>query len=316
LVLTESQVNLIKRFTENIALALDEDTAGDAAARRGIEIADEAGLNIRVIQLQYGKDPDECARHSAKLWRQTVKKAIPVYDFYLKSVVKRFGKKGAESKKKISEELIPILARIANEVVKAHYIKKLAGILKVSEEAVIKEVDRWSKKEAVGQTGRIEKEPRFAKAPRGGEKTRRERLEELLLAYVLQGERGREKRLEQIEIDQIKSNPVKKVFKGLKDFVKKGKLEINKFAKKLPEELVETLDRLYLEDLKIDLNNEKKFNQEFEKIKKEQKKLFLKEKLTALVEQIKKAEKRGKETKVRSLRRDFIQISRKLKNLV
>ena len=82
--LTESQINLVKRFTENIALALDEDVAGDMAARRGIEMADEEGLNIRVIKCLYGKDPDECAQHSPKLWRESVKKAIPVYDFYLK----------------------------------------------------------------------------------------------------------------------------------------------------------------------------------------------------------------------------------------
>jgi len=310
--LTANQVDLIKRFTENIALALDEDAAGDAAARRGIEIADEEGLNIRVIQLQYGKDPDECARHSAKLWRESVKKAIPVYDFYFKSAVSRFGKKGAESKKKISEELLPILVKITNEVIKAHYVKKLAGVLMVSEEAILKEIERWGRKKGI-ERGRKRTEPHFAKASRG-QKTRRGRLEELLLAYVLQQEKNSNKWLEMVDLEQIKSNPIKKIFKTLKGFVKKD-FKINDFAKKLPKELLEALDRLYLQDLKIDLKNQKRFAQEFNQTRKELGKLFFKEKLKALVEKMRKREKRGEIKKLGKLRENFKEISKHLKDL-
>jgi DNA primase len=315
--LTENQVNLIKRFTENIALSLDEDVAGDAAARRGIEMADEAGLNIRVIQLSYGKDPDECAQHSAKLWRESVKKAIPIYDFYLKSSLRRFGKKGAESKKKISEELAPILAKISNEVVKAFYVKKLAGVLKVNEEAVVKEIERWEKKQELEQTGKKIKEAAAAKVMVAKkERSRREQLEELLLTHVLQKEKGRKKYLEQIEIEQIKSNPVKRIFEVLKRLIKTRDFKINQLAKKLPEELVETLDRLYLQDLRIDLKDKEKFKREFDKTRHELEKLFFKEKLVNLVEKIRKAEKTGKEKRVKKLRVEFTQVSQRLKELV
>jgi len=317
--LTENQVNLIKRFTDNIALSLDEDLAGDAAARRGIEIADEAGLNIRVIQLAYGKDPDECAQHSPKLWHQSVKKSIPVFDFYLKSALKRLGKKGAESKKKISEELIPIWVKITNEVVKAFYIKKLANVLKVSEEAVIKEMERWQKKQAIEGSTRTKKAP--SQTEKEPSKSRREKLEELLLALILQVKGKKEAWLLEIDLSYFKSNPIKRIFKTLKEFVEQNKklskeFKINDFAKKLPEELVETLDRLYLTELQLDLGDEDKFKREFKKTKYELEKIYLKEKLKSLVEKIRQAEKSKKTSKTEKLKLKFTQISQKLKDLV
>ena len=335
--LTANQVSLIKRFTENIALALDEDAAGNAASRRGIELADQEGLNIRVVRVQYGKDPDECAQHSPKLWRDSVKKAVSIYDFYFKSAVRRFGKKGAESKKRISEELIPVLVKIANEVVKAHYIKKLTGILEVNEEAIIREMERLERKDEIGEVGRKVSKPSFTKASEdslseseGKGKSRRERLEELILAMVLQQKKQIKKWLKQVEIEQIKFHPIKKIFKALKKFVKNlssaKSFKINDFVKKLADELIETLDRAYLEDLKIDLIGQNKFAQEFDKAKKELDKLFFKEELSVLVGKMKKIEKKPftvkiaknkmRDRKLENLKREFNSISQKLKDIV
>jgi len=238
--LTEGQVDLLKRFCENIALALDKDTAGDMAARRGIELAEKIGLNVRVIEVKYGKDPDECAQKSAKLWKESVKKAIPVYDFYIKSARKRFGIDTPEGKRKISDEVSVILAKITNEVIKAHYVKKLAKILKVSEEAVGKEMER--KKKQVGVLvgrirGRKEKE----------EKNRRERLDEYVLALLLQMESGVYRNLRKIDENIMLEGAVKKVIKKIKDWKKKGKRwDINRFSKSLAAELIEVMDIGYL----------------------------------------------------------------------
>jgi len=315
--LTESQVNLIKRFTENLALSLDEDAAGDAAARRGIEIADAEGLNIRVIQLQYGKDPDECSQHSVRLWKESVKKAIPVYDFYLRSAVKRFDKKSAESKKRISEALVPIWAKIVNEVVKAHYVKKLSNLLQVDEEVILKEIVRWEKKEEVGQLGR--KETSSQARPVEKEKSRREKLEELLLALVLQSERAKNRRLEKVDEEKFNNNVAKRIFKALKDFMKNKQdkdFKINQFVARLAEELIETVDRLYLMDLQLDSKEPNKLKQEFEKILKEIEKLWLKEQLVVLVAKIRNSEKEGEENRLIDLRQEFAHLSQKLKDEV
>ncbi len=311
---TESQVSLIKRFTENIALALDEDAAGDAAARRGIEIADAAGLNIKVIQAVWGKDPDECAQHDPRLWRQSVSQSIPVYDFYFKSTIKRFGSKTVTAKQKISEELIPILAQISNEVIKAHYLKKLAHILRVGEEAVVKELERFLKKQKIAAPVRMKPEKKVE------EKSRREKLEELALSLFLQQEKNRRRYFKQLNDLDFHTNAIKRIFAVLQKYMlKQDKFRINQIAEKLPEELKDTLDRLYLKDLQIDLNDQQIFAKELNQILKELKKICLKDKLQMLVAQIKEAEKGKKSTsqaKVEKLKKEFTAFSQELKELV
>lgn len=131
--LTARQVELLHRLGDTVVLALDTDLAGDAASRRGIEIAEKAGLIIKVAPLSgVAKDPGELAISAPKKWTAAVEKAIPIYDFYLSSAVERFGLE-AEGKKKISRELLPIWNSIDDEIVKAHYIQKLASTLGVGE---------------------------------------------------------------------------------------------------------------------------------------------------------------------------------------
>ncbi|PIS09568.1 DNA primase [Candidatus Beckwithbacteria bacterium CG10_big_fil_rev_8_21_14_0_10_34_10] len=312
--LTESQVTLIKRFTPNIALALDEDKAGDQASRRGIEMADKEGLNIRMIELSFGKDPDEAARHSPKLWRQSIKKAIPIYDFYLKSALKRFGKKGGESKKKVSEEMVPVISKITNQVVQAHYLKKLALSLNVSEEAVLREIERYEKNEKIKDDLR----PTKPRKEEPKDKTRREKLEELLLGLIVQKKKGIKKYLLKVKIEILKGNAIKRIFEALnKYFIKERKdFKVNDFTKVLPEELLETLDQAFLKDLEIDLSDKEKYKLDFAKVLKELRKIYFKEELNILVSKMKKAETNNQGKKLQKLKEKFTSISQDLRNLV
>ena len=130
--LTVHQVEMIRRLCDTAILALDSDKAGDAATRRGIEIADKAGLNIKIVTLSGAKDPGEYAIENPEGWKKAIKDAIPVYDFYIKSAVDRHGLEAA-GKRKIGQELLPVISQIADEIVKAHYIKLLARTLEVDE---------------------------------------------------------------------------------------------------------------------------------------------------------------------------------------
>lgn len=257
--LTQEQVRLLSRFCENIALAFDVDLAGDAAAKRGIEIAEQAGLNIRVIKPLAGKDADECIRQSAKLWRDSVKKSMPVWDFYLESAFKKYGGKTAESKKNVAQTVIPFFAKISNEIVKAHYVKLLARQLAVDEEAVVREMEKTAKQAVLGP--RSPAWPPAAEAKiSAAKKSRREILEEYLLALILQNQS-----MPKITV-QLETPVLRKIFQRLEK--KKAKFSLEKFYRQLPPELKETASRFYLQELgKIDFQLEiKKTIQEIAKI--------------------------------------------------
>jgi DNA primase len=141
-------VDILKRYTGTAILSLDADLAGDMAARRGIEIAEKAGLLIKVINPKsetlnpkHFKDPGDFGGEDPEGWKKAVAGAVPIYDYYIDSAVERYGLE-AEGKNKISKELVPIWAKIDDEIVKSHYVNKLAEVLGVEAQAVWTQIQK------------------------------------------------------------------------------------------------------------------------------------------------------------------------------
>lgn len=277
--LTEAQIDLLKRFCDHLVLALDSDTAGDAASRRGIELAENQGLNVRVIQLQYGKDPDECAQHSPKIWNESVRQAVPVYDFYIASAGKRFGTDTPEGKRQTSDELAPLLARITNQVIKAHYIKKLAEVLEVGEEAVAAEVDK--------KTVPVRSLTSTLPPPPAN---REERLEEYLLSLVLARGEGMGQVLADLDLSRITASASARVLQRLKRWWQTNrKWEINRFVHSLPPELVGAVDTAYLTELKGIGDDSESLNREIRRTQGELNRLAARRRIIELNQAIKAA---------------------------
>ncbi|TSC53775.1 MAG: DNA primase, partial [Microgenomates group bacterium LiPW_31] len=302
--LTPNQVQLLGRFTENISLALDRDIAGDQAARRGIEVADSGGMAIKVIELEGGKDPDEVAQKNPNLWRKLVAQSVPVYDYFLNSAFSRFDSKTAEGKRKIGQELITILSRIADKIVQAHYIQALAERLGVDKEAVVAQIEKLrSEEQEVGG-----ERPVFAEASAGEGKTRREIVEEYLLALCFQS--GKWSNLQKREVLSLVMTPrfagilgilttYLKKYKGRKipsESRPKG-WESERLAKMLPAELVEVFNQLYLLSLGDLVTDEEKFEGEFQKTLSLLREINLREKLKEISQKIRQLEAMEKPSK-------------------
>ena len=110
--MTEDQVRLLSRFARKAILALDSDFAGDTAARKGIEVAEKAGLEVKVTKLGRFKDPDEAARKAPEEYKKDLINSVGVWDFVIDSVFSRQDAKSASGKAKISREIIPVLMSI------------------------------------------------------------------------------------------------------------------------------------------------------------------------------------------------------------
>lgn len=243
---TDSQVRLIKRYTEKVLLALDADIAGDAAARRGIELADRAGLEVRIVRIPAGKDPDEAARTSSHEWKEAVSRSQPYYDFLIDSAFTRYKSLDAFSKKKITDELLPILFTIENTIVQAHYIKILANKLEIPEEKVLEAL----KKQRQPLTNILTQ-------PVGGEPTKQlapaEQLEEHLLSLVVQAENPKEALqviTDELDPSEFTDPIIRRIFCDLVDYCsEKSQINMIDFVKIVSPELIPTFDRLYLADV-------------------------------------------------------------------
>ena len=155
--LTEAQLRLIKRYSNNITLALDPDAAGDHATLRGLETARQAlqrewmpvidprGLvrqesrlkaQLRIAALPDGLDPDELAYKDPQGWQQVIARARPIVDYYLVVVGREEDLSTARGKANAVDRMAPLIEEIANPVERQHYIQTLARLIQTDERLV------------------------------------------------------------------------------------------------------------------------------------------------------------------------------------
>ena len=176
--LTPYQLRVLKRYSDNLLVAFDMDIAGEAATKRGIEIAQSLGFDIRVVQLPYGKDPAEIILEDKKAWKAAVKGAISIFDFYFDSAFGQADPQTPEGRKKILDILLPLIKRIPNKIEQSDWIQKLSKRLGAREEDVREELGKV--KNEGGAFQKDNKEP-----PPPVRKTRRQMLEERLVLLAL-----------------------------------------------------------------------------------------------------------------------------------
>lgn len=144
--LTADQVRLIKRYTNNLALALDMDLAGRQAAERSIEVALMAELNVKVISLPQGKDPGECIKNNSSQWPAAIRNAQSVMEYFFSRAVENRDISRPEDKKLITKLLLEKIVKIGNKVEQDYWLKKLAQKLSVSESILRELVMKQEKK--------------------------------------------------------------------------------------------------------------------------------------------------------------------------
>jgi len=140
--LTEYQLRILKRYSDNLFTAFDMDVAGDSATKRGIDLAQSLGFNIKVITMPEDLDPADVVLKDIKLWEDLVKNAKTIHDFYFEKVLKDFNRDTIEGKKEIAKTILPIIKNIPNKIEQTLWVKDLSEILNVKEEDVFEELKK------------------------------------------------------------------------------------------------------------------------------------------------------------------------------
>ncbi|MCR4427483.1 MAG: DNA primase [Firmicutes bacterium] len=139
--LTREQGRLISRFTNRVTLCYDADSAGSAATARGIETMASTGLEVQVAVLPEGHDPDSLVRQKGPdALRAVLEAAVPHVRFQVESVLNQNKTGTVEGRVAAARGLIPILARIADDVERSEYIRELSDRLSVEASALASEV--------------------------------------------------------------------------------------------------------------------------------------------------------------------------------
>ena len=241
---TREQLNILKRITNCIVLALDADEAGEDAMQRGIQEAEKQDFELQIVNFTGGKDPDEILREDPVAFKKALKSAVPIYDAIIQMAQKRFNIQDAFGKKKIGDFVVPYLARIRNPIVQSHYIKKLSSILDVGDEAITSSVKKYRFK-------RPERKSFIANTRQKQAQNRDVTMQKYLLSRLFQSEKPydlADQILNVIDSDDFIVPTYGKVTAAFLDYRAKHEkfFDRNAFAQSLPSELQTTYDELYL----------------------------------------------------------------------
>jgi DNA primase len=256
-------------------LSLDADSAGIKASKRAIEIVKDKDLDLRVIDLKHldfiskedeTKDPDDLARENPKLWRRAVDEAVSAYQFLLDTALDSYDSSSPDGKRKIINELAPMIKSISHAVEKEFYLQKLSEALNVKQSLLKEDIEKFGvKKDSFISKGQEEK-------TEIKHKTYQEKNEEylLFLTFKFSGEQLKEK-IKAVSRLELQTIGAKQIFEALNKW--KQDFDLEKFSSILAEDLKEILIAWVLnpeyEKLADQIKLEAEWQQLFAKVEKE-----------------------------------------------
>jgi len=141
--LTDDQIRLIKRFTNNITILYDGDPAGIKAAIRGIDMILEQGLNLKVVLLPEGEDPDSFSKkHNASKVIDFIKKNESDFVLFKTRLLLDDAKNDPVKKATLITDIVKSIAIIPDAVIRSVYVKECAGLLKTGEGIIYSEINK------------------------------------------------------------------------------------------------------------------------------------------------------------------------------
>ncbi len=155
--MSAEQIKLIKRYTDNILFSFDADSAGELAAERGIEQALAQDMNIKIIQVPGGKDPDECVRNNVADWKRAVANAVGIVDYYFDKTFKDLDLSDISNKKSAATKILKAAKAIKNKIEQDSWLKRLAEKLQVNESSLREVLNSASVKKARFRASELEK---------------------------------------------------------------------------------------------------------------------------------------------------------------
>ena len=140
--LTDEQARILAKYTKQVILAYDSDEAGQRAAHRAMGIFAKVGLDVRILQMQGAKDPDEyIKKFGAEKFRQLIKNSRTGFEFKLQSVLAKHDLNIPDEKIKAAAELCSIISKVYSSAEREVYIHAVADRLSLSEDSLRKDVE-------------------------------------------------------------------------------------------------------------------------------------------------------------------------------
>ena len=255
--LTEQQGWLLRKSTEQVILGFDADGAGQTAIARSMEILQKMGCDMRVLQIEGAKDPDEyIVKFGEGRFRLAMDNAISLVEFKVKNLKKDLNLENTGDKIKFLNEIAKILSKVENTMEREIYIEKIAQGYNISKEAIYAEVNKLiynnTKEDKVLQSREIKPVRENIKNTTEIDKDLKRR-ENTIIAILLDSNANMFAKIkEQIKPEDFKDSVNRKIAEQLYKELEKEDCNINRLIDSFDEETQNHITMVMATDYEID----------------------------------------------------------------
>lgn len=256
--LTEAQGRLLRRYSERVTIGYDSDGAGQAATLRGLEILQNIGCDVRILQISGAKDPDEYViKYGPERFLKCVEQAISLVEFKVKMLKQNLNLENINDKIKFLNEVAKILANVTNSIERELYIEKIAAEYKVSKESIYGEVNKLIYAKNTGE--KILEKPIIKKEVKKEKPKIDEAIvkrENLIIYLLINYPQESYSKIKNIVLEQdIKLEANQKIFKKMYEEIEKGNINIDILNCFEEEDIINHISAIMSYDFEIsDLN--------------------------------------------------------------
>lgn len=254
--LTEQQGWLLRKNTEQIILSFDSDEAGLKAKLRALEILQNMGCDLRILNVEGAKDPDEyILKYGNIRFKNLVDKALSVIEFKVKILQKDLNLENTNDKIKFLNEISKLISKVDNTIEREVYIEKIAKEYDISKEAIYAEVNKLTYKNTKSEKILEKSKPVIThkKIEKKEVPQAIKRRENTIISILLTGDLSIFEILKQnIKPEDFQDETNSKITKKLYEEFEKGNSNINGIIDSLEQEEQNQLTMIMADDYEID----------------------------------------------------------------
>ena len=253
--MTQQQGWLLRKSSEQIILSFDSDEAGLSAKMRALDILQNMGCDIRILQMEGAKDPDEyIIKYGSARFQSLIEKALSVVEFKVKILKRNLDLNNTNDKIKFLNEIAKLISKIDNTIEKEVYIERIAKSYNISKEAIYAEVNKLSYATAKGQKILEKSKPVIShkKVEKNKVSEAIVKKENTILSLLLMGDLNVFQIIKQnIKVEDFKDSLNQQIAKKLYEEFEKGNSNINGILDNLEEEEQNRITMIMADDYEI-----------------------------------------------------------------
>lgn len=252
--MTEAQGRLLRKSSEQVIIGYDSDGAGQAATLRGLEILQNLGCDVRILQIEGAKDPDEfVVKYGPERFEKQVEKSISLVEFKIKNLRQNLNIENANDKIKFLKEIAKVLSKINNEIEREVYIDKIQKDYQISKEAIYAEISKLENSNTAGNKILERAKPRLEQPEKNITNEQTDKREKLVIYLLINyPNEAYQKIKNNIDISDFKNEINIKILKKLYEQYEKGNINTENIVNWFEEqEVVNELSWILAYDFEI-----------------------------------------------------------------